>query len=341
MSTSSLQSSRVPLDRQQAEERNRLLAEAMALIGPFSLCGVEARINLLHETLEFDRQPTNRHTHETYELSFMTVGDMEYKVGGQRILLTPRKRNVLCVPPQTEHIRAPLSSPSLVTGFQLAVAATRIEAKPFVESLPDALIGQGCEFDADARLRAVIDAWRGEVDHPLPLARLSLSLLIREFLLLFFRNAFAEPLASLESDVAAKTRLVDSGHLAMKMSEFVEENLGEKISLKMVATRFDMSERHANRVFTSATGASLGVYIIQRKMRQAAWELLNTDRMVKIIATELGYDDVGHFSRTFAKLHGAPPERYRHQKSGMVQSSRFKGSTVKASHTHNPPTVEP
>ena len=300
-----------PADLAEAKRRNQLLSKAAELVGVFTLRGVQLRIRLLHEALEHGRLPIGRHTHDTYELSFMTAGAMEYLVGERRVVIEAGSGGVFCVPPETEHRRVPLTSPIVVSGFQLKVAAERVEARDFVESLPERVLAGGCLFEAKPRLRAIRDAWDDEIESPGFMAQLSLSLLAREFLLQFLRDSFADDLKSLETGIEEKGRFANSGHMAMKMTEYIDEHLSERLPLKSISRNFGLSERHVNRLFVNAVGMPLGAFIVQRKMRQAAWELRDTDRLVKTIASELGYDDLGHFSKVFAKHHGTSPKRFR------------------------------
>ena len=51
--------------------------------------------------------------------------------------------------------------------------------------------------------------------------------------------------------------------------------------------------------------------IRERVMRQAKWDLLHTDKPVKRIAAELGFEDVFYFSRQFRRATGMAPTEFR------------------------------
>jgi AraC-like DNA-binding protein len=52
-------------------------------------------------------------------------------------------------------------------------------------------------------------------------------------------------------------------------------------------------------------------YFIHLKLQKACLLLFSTDRKVRTIAEELGYDDPYYFSRLFKKYMKSSPEIYR------------------------------
>lgn len=57
-------------------------------------------------------------------------------------------------------------------------------------------------------------------------------------------------------------------------------------------------------------------YYIQLKMQRACRYLAHSDRKIKVIARELGYDDQYYFSRLFSKAIGKSPSDYRREERG-------------------------
>jgi AraC-like DNA-binding protein len=58
-------------------------------------------------------------------------------------------------------------------------------------------------------------------------------------------------------------------------------------------------------------GTTLTELLRERVMRRAKWEMLHTDKPVKQVAGELGFDDVFYFSRLFKRATGASPTSFR------------------------------
>lgn len=61
-------------------------------------------------------------------------------------------------------------------------------------------------------------------------------------------------------------------------------------------------------------------YIIQLKLNKAAALLLTLDLSVKEVATHVGFEDQYHFSRSFKKLYGQSPKKYRGGLAGPQRS---------------------
>lgn len=71
------------------------------------------------------------------------------------------------------------------------------------------------------------------------------------------------------------------------------------------------SKYHFTRLFKRATGVTPWSYALRLKIDKAKEMLLSTDKTVKEIADELGYDDSNYFCRLFRTKAGMPPGRFR------------------------------
>jgi YesN/AraC family two-component response regulator len=60
-------------------------------------------------------------------------------------------------------------------------------------------------------------------------------------------------------------------------------------------------------------GISLWDYLNRFRNQKAKELLLLTDVSITEIAAEVGYDDVGYFSRVFREITGCSPRDYRQQ----------------------------
>ncbi len=92
---------------------------------------------------------------------------------------------------------------------------------------------------------------------------------------------------------------------------FIEAHLDWPLSLKQVAREAGMSKFHFCRRFKDATGLTFREYLVRRRVARALGLLLDRDRSVSQVYLDVGFKDLGHFSRTFRKLTGQPPSRYR------------------------------
>jgi len=92
---------------------------------------------------------------------------------------------------------------------------------------------------------------------------------------------------------------------------FMEAHLDWHLSLEQVAREAGMSKFHFCRQFKDATGLTFREFLVRRRVACALGLLLDQDRSVSQVYLEVGFKDLGHFSRVFRKLTGQPPSRYR------------------------------
>lgn len=92
---------------------------------------------------------------------------------------------------------------------------------------------------------------------------------------------------------------------------YIEAHLAEKVSLKMIAEAFGMSESYLSRVFKNETGMNLIGFINDRKMKKAKELLEDESFMIKDVASQVGIDDQFYFNKVFKKVYGIAPSEYR------------------------------
>jgi AraC family transcriptional regulator len=102
-----------------------------------------------------------------------------------------------------------------------------------------------------------------------------------------------------------------------KSIDYIENNLTGDIDRKLLAGITLCSEFHYHRIFTITTGMTLGEYIRNRRMSQAADELLRTSDRVIDIALKYGYESPEAFTRAFRQLHGITPTQARKPGSNL------------------------
>ncbi len=103
-----------------------------------------------------------------------------------------------------------------------------------------------------------------------------------------------------------------------KTINYVEENLEEDISAQDVADQVHISPFLLQRVFAAMTGYSIGEYIRNRRLYQAALDLRETDDKVIDIALRYGYETPESFTKAFTRFHGQTPSKVRDGAPMMV-----------------------
>lgn len=93
--------------------------------------------------------------------------------------------------------------------------------------------------------------------------------------------------------------------------ENIEKNLCGELNLAELAASVYMSPFYLQKGFQIVTGYSLGEYIRNRRLYEAAKALAGTDEKVIDVALRYGYDTPESFAKAFSRFHGATPSQVR------------------------------
>jgi two-component system, response regulator YesN len=99
-------------------------------------------------------------------------------------------------------------------------------------------------------------------------------------------------------------------HVA-RMKEYLKHNLAAKVSARDMAAAAGLSVSRALHLFRQETGASFSAWVARQRIDYARYLLRDTDHSMADIASECGFYDQSHFTKTFCALEGTPPLRYR------------------------------
>lgn len=120
-----------------------------------------------------------------------------------------------------------------------------------------------------------------------------------------FVSAFLYP----EQPVSEKKK--DTRNMINDTIMYMRNNLHEKLTVDDMAEQNNLSVSHFSFLFRKATGMPPLDYFIHLKLQQACLLLFSTDKKIRTIAEELGYNDPYYFSRLFKKYMKSSPEIYR------------------------------
>ncbi len=96
-----------------------------------------------------------------------------------------------------------------------------------------------------------------------------------------------------------------------RMRDYVQKNFTGKVAAAEVAAAAGLSVSRALHLFRRESGMSLSAFVARCRIDYAKYLLSNTTRSIAAIASDCGFFDQSHFSKTFAALEGMPPLRYR------------------------------
>mgnify|MGYP001150407695 FL=1 len=94
-----------------------------------------------------------------------------------------------------------------------------------------------------------------------------------------------------------------------RMQEFIEDHLGEPVTLADLARAAHYSVYHSARLFKEMTGRTPFEYLRMRRLSAAAVELSKEERRVVDVAFDFVFDSHEGFTRAFARQFGVPPSR--------------------------------
>ncbi len=93
--------------------------------------------------------------------------------------------------------------------------------------------------------------------------------------------------------------------------EYLQTNYDKDITNEMIGEKFHFNPSYINRIFKQHTGSSLHEFLIRYRI-DLARELLRTTKIpVAEIAASVGFPDTPHFIKSFRKISGKTPGRYR------------------------------
>lgn len=96
------------------------------------------------------------------------------------------------------------------------------------------------------------------------------------------------------------------------IQQFIAAHIGENVTQEELSDRFDISLTTMKRCFKSVYGITIGSWLLQYRMNQAA-VLLQTHREKSVteIAGLVGYDSPSKFAIAFRRVMGLSPTEYR------------------------------
>lgn len=95
---------------------------------------------------------------------------------------------------------------------------------------------------------------------------------------------------------------------------YMEQNYSQNIRMEDVATIAGYSPAHFSRLFQKQVGKSYSAYLTSIRVREAAKELMNSNKSITDIALETGFVYVSNMTAVFKKEIGMTPRDYRKQR---------------------------
>ncbi len=103
---------------------------------------------------------------------------------------------------------------------------------------------------------------------------------------------------------------ISHGILAVVEAE-IRENYADNISLKYLGDKYHINSSYLGQVFSKKYGTSFKNYLTNYRIKEAAKQIINTDKKINRIAEDVGYKDSDYFIRKFIEIMGCTPSKYR------------------------------
>ncbi len=118
-----------------------------------------------------------------------------------------------------------------------------------------------------------------------------------------------------------------------RVQEFIEEHLGEDLTLVSLANIAGVSASYFSHLFRNSLAVAPHQYLLKRRLEHARDLLENSRRSIAEIASATGFSDQSHLTRQFKRRFGITPQQCRRD------DGRFVWGGLQAALTNTP--VEP
>ncbi|WP_179215735.1 AraC family transcriptional regulator [Paenibacillus sp. MY03] len=131
---------------------------------------------------------------------------------------------------------------------------------------------------------------------------LAVSSRIKDLLLLLLRHDERKQLNYSDNQLA---------HRLQPAIDYVEERLGNKLSVVEVSSLLNMSYTHFIKTFKKAFGMSFIDFVSYKRIRKAEQQLLTSDISIAEVAEAAGVSNLGHFYDLFQRYNDCSPKQFR------------------------------
>ena len=97
----------------------------------------------------------------------------------------------------------------------------------------------------------------------------------------------------------------------LRAKDLADARFAEPLEVADLARAAGLSQAHFSRAFRSVFGIPPHVYLLTRRLERAASLLRSTDQTVADVCMAVGFQSVGSFTTSFARMFGKSPTAYR------------------------------
>ncbi|GAA4107470.1 AraC family transcriptional regulator [Aquimarina addita] len=140
----------------------------------------------------------------------------------------------------------------------------------------------------------------------------------------FYRNIISNAISTILSIMVRNLAMINKKKNKKKIDKsskiesivaYIKQNVyeNERTKIHSISEKFKMSQSSISSYFKKETGESIHQYITKYKMQLVEYRLQHTKFTIAEIASQLGYTDESHLTKTFKKHFSLSPKQYRDQ----------------------------
>lgn len=114
---------------------------------------------------------------------------------------------------------------------------------------------------------------------------------------------------------ASSTKEMDNLKKLQPAIHYINDNINKDINLDLLADACNISSNYFSRLFKKTFSVNVLQYVNEVRMRKAEMLLLTTDKKIKDIALETGFNYESYFTRWFKSQKSISPRDYRENKT--------------------------
>lgn len=123
-------------------------------------------------------------------------------------------------------------------------------------------------------------------------------------------NQFSSFILNWESETKNRLMNINEGIIPDAL-KFIENHYNENIKMDDVAKNVNISYHYFSKMFKQQTGKNFTDYLTDLRIEKSMDMLEKTQKSIKDISLELGYNDSNYFCKIFKRITGLTPTEYR------------------------------
>lgn len=248
------------------------------------------------------------HSHRTFEISLLLDGRMKYQLEGQEILVSAN--DLIVIPPDISHHWI-VTRDAVIFSIMLFIQQHGNDARKNMNKFKKSIFKHGYVLHNFTRITSECDEIINEA--------LRQETGFDEKIQCFTREIYTDIIRKLLPDISTEFRNSGTppkrGNMNVSVVEliryYIQDNLSRKIRMRNISAYLGMSINKMCNIFKQEQGMTIQKYVTKNRIETSCNLLLNSDRILKDIASVVGYEDVDYFCRVFHKQMGMTPTQYR------------------------------